>query len=187
MASKVICLALLVCCRAVCAWTGPPVSRRAALALASAGASAVLRPAPAAARSKEKAKEKALSKATAAEQRQAVKEYKTAPRPEIVFDERTGKYNFVEGTVKAGSSGDLAACAERLSHFLVRPQASRSPPPLPAQTTSKRAPTSRQPTRRTRRGLVGRARPKLKPSQQRRTGASRRRSHRRQGRSPRTS
>lgn len=60
------------------------------------------------ARSKEKAAEKALQKATAAEARQAMKEYKYAPRPELIGNAETG-YSFKEGTVKAGSTGELAS------------------------------------------------------------------------------
>ena len=42
-----------------------------------------------------------------AEVRQAIKEYKTAPRPELVGSMETG-YSFKEGTVKAGSTGQLS-------------------------------------------------------------------------------
>ena len=66
------------------AWSpnAPLLDRRAVLS--GAATTAVLAtPFPAAARSKEKAAEKALQKATAAEARQAMKEYKFAPRPEV--------------------------------------------------------------------------------------------------------
>lgn len=82
--------------------------RRTAIGSAALGLMAIAAaPGPAAARSKEKAKEKAIQKATASEARQAMKEYKFAPRPELVGDASTG-YSFKEGTVKAGSTGELA-------------------------------------------------------------------------------
>ena len=63
---------------------------------------------PAFARSKEKAAEKALQKQTAAEARQAMKEYKYAPRPELVGNAETG-YSYKAGTVQAGSTGELSS------------------------------------------------------------------------------
>ena len=84
-----------------------PVDRRAVLRSA-ATATVLAAPFPAVARSKEKAAEKATQKATAREAREAMKEYKFAPRPEL---ERAadGSYKFKEGTVKAGSQGELAS------------------------------------------------------------------------------
>ena len=65
-------------------------------------------PVLAAARSKEKAKEKAVQKETAAEARQAMKEYKFAPRPELEGNAETG-YKFKEGTIGSGSQGEVAS------------------------------------------------------------------------------
>ena len=99
-------IAMLVAQAAAWSPSAPLLDRRA---IFSGAATAALlgAPFPAAARSKEKAAEKALQKATAAEARQAMKEYKLAPRPELVGNSQTG-YTFKEGTVKAGSSGELA-------------------------------------------------------------------------------
>lgn len=55
------------------------------------------------AKSKKKAEEAMRQKETAAEARQAMKEYKYAPRPELNDD-----FTFKEGTVKAGSTGELS-------------------------------------------------------------------------------
>jgi len=46
--------------------------------------------------------------ATASEARQAMKEYKYAPRPELVGSAETG-YAFKAGTVQAGSQGELSS------------------------------------------------------------------------------
>mmetsp|Transcript_38699 Transcript_38699/g.115840 ORF Transcript_38699/g.115840 Transcript_38699/m.115840 type:complete len:184 (-) Transcript_38699:827-1378(-) len=83
-------------------------SRRSALTLAAAGIAPLAPLLPASARSKEKAAEKALQKATASEARQAMKEYKYAPRPELVGSAETG-YAFKAGTVQAGSQGELSS------------------------------------------------------------------------------
>ncbi|KAL3914252.1 MAG: hypothetical protein SGPRY_007687 [Prymnesium sp.] len=85
-----------------------PLSRRAVLSSSLAPALVVSVPLPALARSKEKAEEKAIQKATAKEARQAMKEYKYAPRPVLEGSLETG-YSFKEGTVKAGSTGELAS------------------------------------------------------------------------------
>lgn len=85
-----------------------PMDRRAVLGGTVTAASLLVSPLPASARSKEKAKEKAMQKATAGEARQAMKEYKYAPRPELVGNAETG-YKFKEGTVKEGSTGELAS------------------------------------------------------------------------------
>ena len=98
-------IAMLVATAAAWSPSGPLLDRRAVFS--GAATAALLAPFPAAARSKEKAAEKALQKATAAEARQAMKEYKTAPRPELIGNSKDG-YSFKEGTIKAGSSGELA-------------------------------------------------------------------------------
>jgi len=78
-------------------------------ALLSGGATALLTtPLPAIAISKKKAQEKALQKETASEARQAMKEYKFAPRPELEGSLETG-YSYKAGTVKEGSTGELAS------------------------------------------------------------------------------
>tara|TARA_B110001452_G_scaffold69251_1_gene55870 strand:- start:294 stop:833 length:540 start_codon:yes stop_codon:yes gene_type:complete len=84
-----------------------PMDRRAVLRSA-ATATVLAAPFPAVARSKQAAAEKATQKATAKEAQQAMKEYKFAPRPEL---EKTadGSYKFKEGTVKAGSQGELSS------------------------------------------------------------------------------
>ena len=82
-----------------------PVARRAVL---SGAAAALVSPLPAFARSKEKAKEKAMQKATAGEVRQAMKEYKYAPRPELVGNAQTG-YSFKDGTTGGASQGELSS------------------------------------------------------------------------------
>ena len=82
------------------------VDRRAVLS--GAASAALLAPLPAFARSKEKAAEKAMQKATAGEARQAMKEYKFAPRPELVGNAETG-YSYKSGTVKDGSTGEMAS------------------------------------------------------------------------------
>lgn len=90
------------------AWTpNAPLDRRAVLSGAVTAASA-LAPLPAFARSKEKAAEKALQKATASEARQAMKEYKLAPRPELIGNAETG-YTYNKATVKEGSQGELSS------------------------------------------------------------------------------
>lgn len=93
----------------VVAWSpqGSLMDRRAVLGGAATAAAAIA-PLPAFARSKEKAAEKALQKATAAEARQAMKEYKYAPRPVLEGNAETG-YKFKESTISAGSQGELAS------------------------------------------------------------------------------
>lgn len=81
---------------------------RRALLTGAATSAALLAPLPAFARSKEKAAEKALQKATAGEARQAMKEYKFAPRPELEGNAKDG-YAFKAGTVGEGSQGELAS------------------------------------------------------------------------------
>jgi len=88
-------------------WQAPLVDRRAVLS-GAATASVLAAPLPAFATSKEKARQKALQKETAAEARQAMKEYKYAPRPELVGNAETG-YSYKQGTVQAGSTGELSA------------------------------------------------------------------------------
>lgn len=98
---------LLVLPSCAAAWTQPPpLCRRAALGAALS--TAALHPLqPALAKSKEKAAEKAAQKATAREAREAMKEYKFAPRPELEGDAVTG-YSYKPGTVKEGSIGELS-------------------------------------------------------------------------------
>ena len=81
-------------------------SRRAVLG--GALATATLVPMPAFAMSKEKAREKAMQKETAKEAAQAMKEYKLAPRPELVGSAETG-YSYKADTIKSGSTGELAS------------------------------------------------------------------------------
>ena len=84
-------------------------SRRSAISLGAA----LFAPLPAFATSKEKAKQMAIQKETAKNAKQAMKEYKFAPRPELEYGKKpdgTMGYVFVEGTVKAGSQGELASC-----------------------------------------------------------------------------
>ena len=76
--------------------------------LSGGAATAAMAPIPAFARSKEKAKEKAMQKATASEARQAMKEYKYAPRPELLGNAETG-YSYKAGTIQAGSTGELSS------------------------------------------------------------------------------
>lgn len=91
------------------AFTPPqPMPRRAVLSAAAAAAFSSSHVLPAAATSKKKAAEKALQKSTAKEAREAMKEYKTAPRPELLGNAETG-YSYKAGTVKAGSQGELAS------------------------------------------------------------------------------
>ena len=100
---------LLAC--ALLGWGSPaPLDRRAVLNSGAVAAVAALGavPLPAVAISKKKAQEKAMQKETAAEARQAMKEYKLAPRPELVGSLETG-YKYKEGTVKSGSTGELAS------------------------------------------------------------------------------
>jgi len=80
------------------------LNRRAVLG----GAATAILPLPAFAKSKEKAKEEAVQKATAKEARQAMKEYKFAPRPVLEGNAETG-YKYKEGTIGAGSQGEVAA------------------------------------------------------------------------------
>ena len=99
---------LAVALLASTAWSlQAPMDRRAVLRSA-ATATVLAAPFPAVARSKEKAASKATTKATAKEAQQAMKEYKFAPRPELVKG-ADGSYKFKEGTVKAGSQGELAS------------------------------------------------------------------------------
>ena len=89
-------------------------SRRSAIGLGAA----LCAPLPAFARSKEKAKQDAIQKETAKEAKEAMKQYKAAPRPELVYGTKpdgTQGYVFKEGTVKAGSQGELSSC-ERRTH-----------------------------------------------------------------------
>jgi hypothetical protein len=90
------------------AWSlqGPPLDRRAVIS--GVLTTSALAPMPAFAKSKEKAKEKALQKETAKEAQQAMKEYKLAPRPELVGNAETG-YSYKADTVKSGSTGELAS------------------------------------------------------------------------------
>ena len=80
--------------------------------IARAAARVAFRPSPepslpAFATSKSKAASKALQKQTAAEAKQAMKEYKFAPRPVLEGNAETG-YAYKAGTVTAGSQGELA-------------------------------------------------------------------------------
>ena len=84
-------------------------SRRSAISLGAA----LFAPLPAFAKSKEKAKQEAIQKETAKNAKQAMKEYKYAPRPELEYGlkpDGTMGYIYKEGTVKAGSQGELASC-----------------------------------------------------------------------------
>ena len=84
-------------------------SRRSAISLGAA----LFAPLPAFATSKEKAKNMAMQKETAKQAKEAMKQYKFAPRPELEYGKKpdgTMGYVFVEGTVKAGSQGELASC-----------------------------------------------------------------------------
>ena len=81
-------------------------SRRAVIS-GAASVAILAAPWPAVARSKEKAAEKMAQKATAKEAREAMREYKYAPRPELVGNAETG-YSYKEGTVKEGSTGELS-------------------------------------------------------------------------------
>ena len=84
-------------------------SRRSAISLGAA----LFAPLPAFAKSKEKAKQEAIQKETAKNAKQAMKEYKYAPRPELEYGKKpdgTMGYIYKEGTVKAGSQGELASC-----------------------------------------------------------------------------
>lgn len=84
------------------AWT-PQVSFDRRAVLSSAAAAVLSAPHPASALSKKAAEDKMLMKETAKEQKQAMKEYKFAPRPELNDD-----FTFKESTLKAGSTGELA-------------------------------------------------------------------------------
>ena len=83
----------------------PLLDRRAVLSATAAAGFAL--PLPAVAKSKKKAAEEAVQKETAKEAKQAMKEYKYAPRPELVRN-ADGSYSYVEGTVKEGSIGEVA-------------------------------------------------------------------------------
>ena len=98
---------MIACVLAALSLQPPPAAldRRAVL---GAAATLLAAPLPAAAKSKARAAAAALQKETAKEQAQAMKEYKLAPRPELVGDATTG-YKFKEGTVKDGSTGELAS------------------------------------------------------------------------------
>ena len=84
-------------------------SRRSAIGLGAA----LFAPLPALARSKAAAKADAIQKETAKEAKVAMKQYKSAPRPELEYgikpDGTTG-YIYKEGTVKSGSQGELSSC-----------------------------------------------------------------------------
>ena len=83
-------------------------SRRSAISLGAA----LFAPLPAFATSKEKAKNMAMQKETAKQAKEAMKQYKFAPRPELEYGKKpdgTMGYVFVEGTVKPGSQGELAS------------------------------------------------------------------------------
>ena len=74
-------------------------SRRSAISLGAA----LFAPLPAFAKSKEKAKQEAIQKETAKNAKQAMKEYKYAPRPELEYGlkpDGTMGYIYKEGTVK---------------------------------------------------------------------------------------
>ena len=58
-------------------------------------------------------KQEAIQKETAKNAKQAMKEYKYAPRPELEYGlkpDGTMGYIYKEGTVKPGSQGELASC-----------------------------------------------------------------------------
>ena len=102
---------MLATCFAVqlAAWVSKaPVDRRAVLS-GTAAVALLTSPWPAVATSKEKARQKAIMKETAAETRQAIKEYKYAPRPVVEGTMETG-YRYKEGTFQAGSTGEVRAC-----------------------------------------------------------------------------
>jgi hypothetical protein len=82
-----------------------PLDRRAVLR--SAATVALAAPLPALAISKEAAEKKAIMRETAKEAREAIKEYKFAPRPEIQGSAETG-YTFV-GDYTAGTNGEMAS------------------------------------------------------------------------------
>uniref|UniRef100_A0A7S2JG32 PS II complex 12 kDa extrinsic protein n=1 Tax=Haptolina brevifila TaxID=156173 RepID=A0A7S2JG32_9EUKA len=89
------------------AWLPQASNRRAVISGAAALLPAALTPSPVFARSKEEAKKKAAMKETAAEARQAMKEYKFAPRPELEGNAETG-YAYKTGSITAGSQGEAA-------------------------------------------------------------------------------
>ena len=93
---------------ALTAWTPNALLDRRAVLGGAASAALLAVPSAAMAKSKERAAEKAVQKATAAEARQAMKEYKYAPRPELVGDAKTG-YTYKADTLQAGSQGELAS------------------------------------------------------------------------------
>jgi len=85
-----------------------PTSRRSALSSCAAALTTISAVPAAHAKSKKKAAEEATQKETAKEARQAMREYKYAPRPELIGNAKDG-YSFKEGTVTAGSQGELAS------------------------------------------------------------------------------
>ena len=106
-------------------------SRRSAISLGAA----LFAPLPAFAKSKEKAKQEAIQKETAKNAKQAMKEYKYAPRPELEYGlkpDGTMGYIYKEGTVKAGSQGELSSCEHH-------PSASAAPTaaPTPAHSVAR--------------------------------------------------
>ena len=108
-------------------------SRRSAISLGAA----LFAPLPAFAKSKEKAKQEAIQKETAKNAKQAMKEYKYAPRPELEYGlkpDGTMGYIYKEGTVKAGSQGELSSCEHH-------PSASAAPTaaPTPAHSVARAA------------------------------------------------
>ena len=103
---RLVAVALFLLSRSTVAWQpAPTLGRRAVLSAAALLTSTPLR--EASAKSKEKAAEKAIQKETAKEARQAMKEYKFAPRPVLEGNAETG-YTYKDGTVTAGSQGELA-------------------------------------------------------------------------------
>ena len=125
-------------------------SRRSAISLGAA----LFAPLPAFATSKEKAKNMALQKETAKQAKEAMKQYKFAPRPELEYGKKpdgTMGYVFVEGTVKPGSQGELASCERRRTPPTARHPQRHPPrhPPLHPPSTLCR--TDRHTHRRTHR------------------------------------
>ena len=111
-------------------------SRRSAISLGAA----LFAPLPAFAKSKEKAKQDAIQKETAKNAKQAMKEYKYAPRPELEYGKKpdgTMGYIYKEGTVKAGSQGKLSSCEHHTR--------ARHPPPHPPQHTLSHGPPPTSP------------------------------------------
>ena len=109
-------------------------SRRSAISLGAA----LFAPLPAFAKSKEKAKQEAIQKETAKNAKQAMKEYKYAPRPELEYGlkpDGTMGYIYKEGTVKAGSQGELASC----EHHTRASHAAPTAAPTPAHSVARAA------------------------------------------------